>query len=235
MISRISIVFIALAAIIPHRGISQQDNRTLDRTSDQEEVLEAFGYRVIGNGGKYYLDKEWRTTDIYFRSGLVVKDFPVRYDIEFNLLEIQIGDEIKVLPIGKLFKYEFLHAETGRIIVHGSGRDFKTEHGTPVSGLCEIYERGEWAVITNINYSIKDPDYIKELDVGNKDERLFLEKDKFLCINKIAYPLTTKKKDLINIIGRESSEAKSYLEKEKLNPRRIEDLKVLVNYLDGDI
>ena len=67
------------------------------------------------------------------------------------------------------------------------------------------------------------------------DKKLFITEEKYLCINKIAYPLSAKKKDLINIIGTESDKAKSYMEMEKLNPKREGDLKVLINYMSGDI
>jgi len=231
MTKYILIFFVSLNLINPYDCISQEDNRVLDRSSDQEEVLDAFGERLIGKNGTYYLDQEWRDADIYFRSGLVVKGFKVRFDIEFNLLEVQIGKYVKVLPIGKLMKYEFLDPGSGRIVVHGSGRDIRTEHGTPLSGLCEIYERGGWAVISKYLYSIKDPDYIKALDVGNKDRKLFVVEEEYLCIQKVAYPLSTKKKELMNIIGEASEEARLYMENEKLNPRRFDDLQVLVDYM----
>ena len=204
MIHRVFILLISFIAFFSQNGFAQEDNRVLDFNSDQEEVRDAFGVRLIGSKGKFFLDNKWRNADVYFRSGLVVKDYPVRYDIQFNLLEVRIGEDIRVLPIGKMIKYEFLDPTTGRIVVHGSGRDFRTEHGTPMSGLCEIYERGVWAMLTKINYSIKDPDYIKEFDVGNKEEKLFIDTDRYLCINKVAYPLTYKKKELINIISQQS-------------------------------
>ena len=226
----ISFIFVSFY----YYSFSQEASTVMDRTTNSMDVIAVFNDRVVGKGENYYLNSDWELADIYFRSGLLVKEFPTRYDIQYNLLEVRIDDQIKVLALGKILKYEVVNFQSGETEVYSSCRVYRNENGTPLSGLCRVQERGKYALITNYYYSLKDPDYIKSLDVGNKEEKMFIMHDSYICINKYAYSLTAKKKTIISYFGEESDRVKDYVDKEKLNPKKKEDLLMLIEYLDSE-
>lgn len=225
---------ITILVLFPATGNAQDSGRIIDSSTDQKEVLAAFDIRLLGKEGKFFLDDDWGLGEIHFRSGLVVKDFPVRYDIQYNLLEIRIKDVIKVLPLGKIEHYEAINPQNGEKEFYKSCRDYRTADGPSLSGLCKYYTNGKYTLITNYNYSLKDPDYIKPLDVGNKERKLFIMDDSYLVIDNTAYPLTSSKKEIISFFGSDSDKAKTFIDEEKLNPRRMEDLRLIVDHLSND-
>ena len=218
--------------LIPGVAYTQTSDQIFDTSSDPEEIKTFFLDNISKEEDKYYLYDDWKIGDIYFKSGTAVKGYPLQYDLHYNLLEIKIDDQIKVMTINRLDRFEILNEENGEMEAYTSSEGYINEDGASLTGICKLHSIGNYEYITNIYHVLKEPDYIQAFDVGNKEPQLFIKNKSYLCCDHIAYPRPTSKKGVLRLFGDKSRRAKAYVDQEDLNVRKSDDLIKLVDYMN---
>ncbi|MFC2124569.1 hypothetical protein ACFLU5_07135 [Bacteroidota bacterium] len=229
----ITVSYIITFTLLPEITFSQSEITTLDKWSDQELVMSHFHNNIAKDEEKYHLYDDWRIGDMYLSSGTLIKGFPLRYDLRYNLLEININDEIKVQTINRIVWFTLLEEETGILEEFRSCENYKNEDGSAIQGICKMHSRGKYSLITNIYYVMMEPDYIKAFDVGNKEMKVFVKDRSLLCAEHNAYPKPSGKKAIYRIFGSQSRKAAEFAGQKELNPRKQSDLKTLVDYMNS--
>ena len=64
-------------------------------------------------GSVYYSDS-WRTGNIYLFSGEIIKNYPLKYDLKKQEIEIQVDDDIKVIAVGAVKKVEWFKSKLNK-------------------------------------------------------------------------------------------------------------------------
>ena len=228
LINSICIIFIFLPGI----SISQDQGVELDRWSDPEVVKPYFHNNIAKDEDKLHLYDDWRTGDIFFKSGIIIRAYPIRYDLRYNLLEIEVNDEIFVQTISRIEHFTLTDKKLGEIEEFCSGENYRDEEGGSIEGICQIHSMGTYSYFTNVYFVMMEPDYIKAFDTGNKEMKPFIKKRLLLCNKNIAYPKPPGKMSTFKIFGTDSKEASRFADQNDLNPRKHEDLKAIVDHLN---
>ena len=221
-----------LCVFLPDVSLSQDEIVELDRWSDPEVVKPYFHRNIAKDEDKYYLYDDWRTGDVFFKSGIVVRAYPIRYDLRYNLLEIDVNGEIFVQTISQIDHFTLLDTKLDEVEEFCSCENYRSENGGSIEGICQVHSMGKYSYFTNVYYVMMEPDYIQAFDVGNKKMKPFIKKRLILCNKSIAYQKPPGKVSTFRIFGTDAKEASRFAEKNELNPRKHQDLKVIVEHLN---
>ena len=216
-------------------GVSSQGLVSiLDQSTNPGAVLMEFDNRRSGTIGTYYVDENWNTGEIHFRSGTVVKGFPVRYDLQYDILEIKVADQVKVLPIRKMEGFQYYDEESGSLKEFVPCSKLKYEDGTPLTGICRKFEQGEFGLYSRYDFVVKDPDYVVALDMGTEDKHIYIKERPLLLVKNAIYPIPSRKMRIYTMFGDRAERAREFAEREKLNVKRTSNLKILVDFINAE-
>src|SRR5690606_18597920 len=77
-----------------------QDNNTqvfvIDHMTNPGEALEEIRLPPSSLEGSFYIEEEWQTGNVFLKKNQILKNFPLRYDLENELLELKTHDIVKV-------------------------------------------------------------------------------------------------------------------------------------------
>lgn len=222
------LILFNVQTIIAH---GQGINSIVDHSTNPGEVLVEFDTRSINLEGHYFINKEWQKADIYFRSGSTLTKIDARFDLEFDLLEINMKGEIKVVPLYKLKKF-VLYNNRGSSENYVNCESYNYEDGTPLTGVCEILDSSYYGMIKKFEYEIKEATYIPTHDMGSKSPEIIVKGDIFLTKESTSYPLIKKKNKLLELYKPWGDSIKVYIKKNKINIKKKEDLLQLLTYIN---
>ena len=233
---RLKLFFIVAVFCVPSKELASQGMISiLDKSTNPGEVLVEFDDRVVNTRGSYFIDEDWNTGEVYFRSGTIVKDFPVRYDLYNDLLEIQVEDQIKVLPIWKMDGFRYYDEESGIPINFVPCAKFKDKDGVPFTGICRVYAEGQTGLYSRYEYVLKDPDYVVALDMGTQEAEIYIKEKALLYTDDRMHEVPARKKRIYALFDEKEESVREFAHKEKLNPRKISDLKVIVDFINDQL
>ena len=207
----------------------------LNKSSDPEIISVYFHKNIAKDEEKHYLYNDWRPGIVHLSLGISIEGFPLRYDLRFNLLEIDLGEEIKVQSINRIESFLLLASVNGKAEMFKSCDKYKNEDGSSLKGICKIHSEGGYSFITNVFYVMKEPDYNTALAAGNKEVKFFTKSKSLLCSNYTAYKKPRSKNTILKFFGSDFQRASRYTAQNELNLRKQNDLKALVDYMNKDI
>jgi hypothetical protein len=202
----------------------------LDRDVNPGEILMEFDNRnreIIGN---YYIDEDWNKGNIELKSGIIIKNQLIRYDLEYDLLEVKLPDELKVIPLHKMNYFWIIDWIDSNLFLNCDSYSF--EDGTPLSGICRVIEKSTYGAIIKYSYDIKDATYVPALDMGTKDDEILIKKHIFLTKNEMIYKLPGNRKDFYSFFMNPNTDIKSFMKQNKLNHKDPEDLSRILKYIN---
>jgi len=227
-------ILLIIIAIIPLRTFSQNESSILNQSSDPESVASHFYRNFAKDEDKHYLYDDWRKGIVYFNSGVSIGGFPLRYDLRFNLLEINLHDDIMVQTINKIEWFMLLDDYTRVIEKYMSCEEFKFKDGSSINGICKMDLEGDFSLVTNLFCIMKGPDHIKALDAGNKEMKVFTKNRILLCIDHTAFIKPKKENSIIHLFGPDSLMVSQLVKEEKLNLRKKKDMLFLLKYMNSN-
>ncbi len=227
---KIYFLFLSLLPIV-HVSFSQGIKSILDEDINPGKLLVEFDNRTINVEGTYYLDEEWNEGNILLKSGILIENQMIRYDLEYDMLEIKIPDQVKIIPLRKLKSY-VIFSQTDNNLLYVNCDRYSFEDGTPLSGICQVLDTGYYGGIIKFTYLVKEADYIPALDMGSKSDEILLKSHLFLTIDKTIYKIPHKKKDFYNFYINPQVDIRSFMTKNKLNHRKPEDLIKVLHFIN---
>lgn len=214
-----------------HLSFGQGLKSVLDNEVNPGEVLMEFDNRdkeIIGN---YYIEENWKKGNIILKSGTEIKNQLIRYDLEYDLLEVKLSENLKVVPLRKLNYYRIIDQQNSNNYRNCDVYSF--QDGTSLSGICQVIEDGYYGAIIKYSYSIKEATYVPALDMGKEDDEIIIKKYPFLTKNKIIYKIPNGKKDFCAFFINPEVDIKSYMSKNRLNHKNQEDLARILAYINN--
>merc|ERR1711916_1697 len=89
----------------------------------------------------------------------VIEGYPLRYDIGNNLLEVQVNNEIKMLPIKEIKYLEWIKDEGKEVSFFVNGFDYRLD-GVGVVGLLKVLTTGEVQLLEKNDVDISRSNYV---------------------------------------------------------------------------
>ena len=230
---KVLFLFLSLFASV-HMVSSQGIKSILDHDINPGKLLVEFDNRTIDVKGTYYLDEDWRNGDILLKSGILIQNQMIRYDLEYDMLEVKIPDQVKIIPLRKLESYVTFGTPDNNLLFVNCER-YSFEDGTPLSGICQVLDTGYYGGIMKFTYNLKEADYIPALDMGSKSHEIVLKSHIFLSKNKTIYKIPVKKKNFYNFYINPQVDIKLFMKKNKLNHRKPEDLVKVLHFINEQV
>lgn len=220
-----------LLSLFFHQVAGQGISSIVDNSTNPGEVLMEFDNRSPQIEGSFYLFNDWKIGELTLKSGASILEQWLNFDVEYDLLEVKLDKEVKIVPL--LMLQGFSISSPGQEHVFYQPCDnYYYEQKVPLTGLCEVVESNYYGLIMRFMTDIKESTYIPALDMGNKEDELIVREKLYLTIGDKAIEIPHKKQSFIQLYPDRSIELNSYIKEHKLNHRNVRDLLVILNFLN---
>ena len=178
--------------------------------------------------GTFYLEDDWGNGEVLLSNNLLVKDYPFKYDLKLNIMEFDIDGEIRVCPYHRIASFSIEEGSANRKFVNC--KDYQDSEDAALIGFFEILleEEGKLGLFSKREYSITEPTYNIQLDVGEKNSKINKKDVFFLLDGKTVKKVSKSKSESLALFGSNSEQIKKYMKKNKLKFSRKEDLVKIV-------
>ena len=220
------ILFDLFVVIVHGQGITS----IVDNSTNPGEVLVEFDTRSSQLEGHYFINKDWQKSDIYLKSGFILSNMQTRFDLEYDILEVNIDEKIKVIPLHKLTKFTY-YKDTSPVGNYVNCEYYKYNDNTPLTGICEVLDTCFYGVILKYGYEIKEATYVPALDMGSQSAEIIVETDVLLTKGRIFLPLPKNRNKFLDFYAPYDS-LKVFMKENKLNHKKREDLQQILDYVN---
>ena len=98
----ITLIFAAVIFFLPKSTFSQETTRILDGSSDPDEIAVLFYKSTTKAVDKLFVSENWSVGEISMSDGVLIKGFPIKYDLLSKRLEIRLNNEELVQTINRI-------------------------------------------------------------------------------------------------------------------------------------
>jgi len=176
---------------------------------------------------QYFYNDEWMSAHILGNEYVEGKDLLVKYDILNQQLNVNIENVAMIAPNNVMSGFVFLGSNQKFICIEpkdwAKGKTF-----------FEVIEKGEYSLLIHHSAIKQKPNYNVALDTGSKSEKVIKKEAYYLMEMDKVFEIPRKKKAAEKFFSK-YSHAKKYLKDNKVNFKKTEDLKKLVQYLNNEI
>jgi len=194
-------------------------------------LIKELPLRAPETKGSYYLDEEWKMSNITMMTNGVIKGYPAKLDLKQYELDIKVGDQVKVIKLLKVkeFKWinssgdssKFVNTEHLYGVVDGTGRMMQELVGNTTS----LYKY--------VETYIQEANYNKAMGVGQKDHQIKIKSLYYLGKNGRLSLISPKIKKNQGLFGDNYDKVFEFAKANKLKLSREEDLIKVVKFLNG--
>jgi hypothetical protein len=193
------------------------------------DIIINFKTKPAEDVNSYYIDEEWHKGKFLLTSGHVFENYPVKYDLKNNILEIKLSDEIKIMDVYRIKEFSW---------TDNAGRDQRfinlniKAKNTKLYGVGQVLLEGNAKLIKIYKYIPKPENDVKYgaysvIDHNYIHEDLYLmEGEKILLVNG-------NRKKFIKFFNNYSSNIMSFVKSNKLKINRLSDLKQIIEYYNS--
>lgn len=201
------------------------------------EALNVFDLRnKRGTVGSYYWDEEWTDGSIKLVNGKTITEMPLKYDLQSNGLEIKVKNDIKVLP-GELVE-EFVLTRNNSIeeeIFHRFIRlDLYFDVDVIDISFYELLQYGKKvSLLLKTDTELLEPNYVMALDAGSVKSKIIKKEKVMIFDGAILNQLPKGKNRMLKVLQKYKPGIQAFSDENKLNPKRIDDLKKLIVFVNS--
>ncbi|MBE9510120.1 MAG: hypothetical protein IMY71_04510 [Bacteroidetes bacterium] len=176
--------------------------------------------------GTPYLNEEWENADIILsHDDLLVKDIPIRIDVMNNWLEVKLKGKVFLLYVDDTHSLFFKNSNDAFITGNGIAKN------SP-AGFYKVIYNEKSSVFCHYSTKIKEATYIPAFNVGEKDDKIIIEKTYYAFINNQLIELEKNKKKLIQQF-KSNKEIITFIKHNNINPTKEQDLIKFIKYYDS--
>ncbi len=179
--------------------------------------------------GSYYYNDQWNVGTIRLFSGERIENYPLKYDLKMNQIDIKVNNEIKTISIGLVKEIVWVDKKGIRDIFKNTS-NFNTEVGI---GFFLILYEGEISLLKHTKLILLESNYNQAMDVGSKSKK-YLKKEKYYIYSdgKISNVKKTKKK-ILKVFKDKSESVKKYANENNLSFKNDSDLAKIFEYYNS--
>jgi len=203
----------------------------LDKSANPGEVFVEFDYRTYDVKGSYYLFEDWQKGDIELYTGTSISDQSINYNTENDMLEVMVESQVKVIPVQKIYRFTVKGKDEGKRFFI-PGRYYILDEEVPLAGICEVVDSGYYGLLIRYSSDVKEATYVPELDMGKKEDEIIIIKKYYLSFGTNVCSIPKKKALFISLYEPHGEELESYMKEHKLNHRKVEELQVILSFLN---
>ena len=218
-------------SLLFNQVIGQGISSIVDNSTNPGEVLMEFDNRSKDIKGSYYLFDDWQQGDITLNSGVSINEQWLNYDVEYDLLEVKLAEEVKIIPMYMLMEFYILLTKEKKF--YKPCNNYYYDQNIPMVGMCEIIESDFYGLILRFDTDIKESTYIPALDMGKKEDELIVTNKLYLTMGNRAIEIPRKKQSFIQLYP-DKTDLSDFLKVQKLNHKNRNDLRIILNFINED-
>ena len=210
----------------------------LGRTEFHNNVVNNAFYSIKEISGKpgttegtVYLNKTWLPGTIYLKSGHVIKDFPLNYDVEHDMIEVETKDGIKVLPGSNAVKFTLWSGfrTDSMLYVNCDAYSFNNiKH----LGFYTVLKQGpKLQLLQRTDIQVMKANYNAITNTGTKNNQIIKKEKIYFAADKKV--VEVKDKHDFSIFGAQQQAIKEYAKTHKLKLNRKDDAAKLTAYFNS--
>ncbi|MEM6344661.1 MAG: hypothetical protein AAF927_12300 [Bacteroidota bacterium] len=174
-----------------------------------------------------YWRLQWSKGIIKFKNGSVVDEFPLRFDLQGQRLEVFLGRETKFLSVDMITEF-FIEADDQTMHHFVNPSQYFAQEGLE-SGFFEVLLEGPWTLLRKSEIKFWEPTYFQTASFEKTIER----KEKFyLYFQTDLIYIPPQKKKAINSLKPYIPDIEIQLKAQKINLKQLASLRVLVKDLN---
>jgi len=186
--------------------------------------------KVIGDT---YLSTEWkRSVILLYEKNKLIEGFPVRYDIEADMLDIKGANGVKVLEGRKVKSFVWMDSSRTEPYYFINAKEFKVD-GSSLIGFFEVLVDGNSPLFKKVNVSVKKADYNVTLSMGSRDDKILKNAAYYLAEGTAAYEIPGSKKKFLQLLKSKADEVESYMDSNGLSIKKEEELILICKYYNS--
>lgn len=147
--------------------------------------------------GTYYLNEVWQQGSFILKDGRQSATYPLRYDVENALLEIDWNGQIKIVGEELLFSFVWESTE-GEKQEYIAAQQFSYDQSA-LSGFVELIYSGQDSLLLKTEAYLKAPTYVEGLDMGKRNAKI-LKRERYFVCKDAKLTAIKKRKDIINSV-----------------------------------
>ncbi len=178
--------------------------------------------------GNTYLNDQWILANIELYSGQVIEQFPVKYDLANNQIEIKASPELKYLN-GIRVKRFTLMEESGIKRVFINLLEYKPENRS-YTGFVEVIYDNNWVLLERIYTELIEGTYNAVLDIGERNNKIVKKSNYFISNGKQLFPVERNKKKFSSQFSNPKMLLK-FIKNNNIQLKSAADLSRLVDFL----
>jgi len=196
----------------------------IDENVNPGALLDEIPLKPLETTGSVYLNDKWELGNVQLKNGLAIENYPLKYDLENDQMEIKTDEGIKILYSWKIDEFKFL--DRGEVFTNVDNFENSTEY----EGFFLVMSSGQASVLKYFESRLIPANYVPTTDTGRKYDKIVKEEKYMISIGDVVYELSGKGKKDIGIFRRHAEEISEFVEKEDISFKKESDLVNLMNY-----
>ena len=213
-----------------------QEGYVVNKDSNPAQIIEDLQLPPPSLVGSTYFKDDWLNGNITLTKNRQIKNYPIRYDMYNNQLEIRFEGDVRVCPYQLIQEFTI---ENSSLL--GSSRFIKSENlkhadGTPIVGFYRVIAEGKYALLAHHEVVLKDTEYVEEFNMGSRDKKYIKKMQYYYAIDNIVSAKFKKSviKSDKNFSSR-SDDIKMFMKENDLSFSNEFDLKELFKFLNESL
>ncbi|MCF6366493.1 MAG: hypothetical protein L3J35_09870 [Bacteroidales bacterium] len=179
--------------------------------------------------GSFYYNDNWKPGEIYLITGEVIKDYPLKYDLRKNIIEIKVENIVKVLSVGRVKEIHWID-DFGNKEILRNAMLYENYNGT---GLFSILLEGNKSFLKKPYLKLIESNYVTALDVGEKSNQIVKRNYYFIAEGNKVIEIKKSKKQILKQFGDNADIIKEFAQKNKLSYKNDNDLIKIFSYYNS--
>lgn len=181
--------------------------------------------------GNFYIENTWQVGDIMLKDGKILKQTPIKYDLEHNTMEIYTKQGVKTLYSDKIKQFSWVN--TTGLTQNYINVDIFDSNDDITAGFFEIIVLGKYTLVKKNGVEYIESNYSEIHDAGNRNGRYaHTEKYYYITGNEVN-KLPKGKKAFMEIFDTKRSEITTFMKENKFGHKEQYHLRKIFEYYNS--
>jgi len=180
--------------------------------------------------GSYYYNNEWFTGTIKLFSGEEIRNYPLKYDMRLNQINIKTDLNVKIVSIGAVKEIIWL-TNKGQNEKLVNCVTFVNKNN--IIGFYQILSEGKITFLKKTKLKLLSSNYNGTVVAGDKADKYIKEDDYFIYTGSTIIPIRKNKRKILQILKNNSKEIENFADQNKLSFKKESDLLKIFNYYNS--
>lgn len=179
--------------------------------------------------GSYFIHDSWNAGIITLYSGAKIKNYPFKYNMQRNQIEIKTLDDIKVLPVSDAKEFVWI-TKSGKREYFLNCYEFD---GNAKTGFYKVISQGNASLLKYTNVLLMEANYNAAMDAGSQSKRYTRKEDYFVHMGTSFKKVRTRKNTILEIFEDKSESVENFAKQNRLKYKNEEDLAKIFDYYNS--